>query len=670
VRPLRDSVRGLGRHALYLAVRPLAVLLCLALALAACGRGPSRAGARADAGVRAAGPPASQRARPARQAQVWVTGDRLQVGYDAEVTLQAETAPGTPPLRYRWEQATGPDVRASMRADGPTLKLRTRPLAELVRARKRFGVLPIAAHEIGTYGFRLYADGPGLRAVVPVEVRAAESDGEWPRAVPGRDRYLTCGGGAGPWSWAITRRAFGSKAPVLREAETCTPRFRPDVHGLYEITEQTSRRAIAIDVGPWFGATDCGRAECHPREHERWLQTKHGSIVRRGLEGEIRGYDFACLRCHAVGALEQNVLGKGFDEAAALAGWGFPAQLGPGTWARVPAPVKSVLGVGCDNCHAPGFYWTGWGVAACARCHDAPPRYVRFQEWRASRAAASEPLPPSPKTTDGSCARCHTAQGFVEWTRRDPPPKRDWKKAHPIPPGTAEAFGRSLRDLEPQTPHACLACHAPHPAKPTHASLREAPPGTPYAWLGTGQLCAACHRQPAGLRDDDAPHRSIEAELMGGEAAARAGVSPTRPSHAKVPNGCVGCHMARPRSWRRGDAALARGGHTFKATVDGEVCRGCHARGAPPPLDYAKELPALRAALEGVVRARTGAVTFDARDGRMVLVNAKGAVQPIADPALRRAVYAYFVLRADRSGGVHNPGLARRLLTQPLGALK
>jgi hypothetical protein len=662
----------LDLHALHVAAPRVLLCLALALALAACSRPARRAGGpRADAGAapRAAAP-ASRAALPARHAHVWVTGDRLQVGYDAEVTLRAETAPGTPPLRYRWEQATGPDVRASMRADGATLKFRTRPLAELVRPRKRFGPLPIAAHELGAYTFRLYADGPGLRSVVPVEVRSAESDGEWPRAVPGRDRYLACGGAAGPWRWVVSKRAKGSKGATLREADTCTPRFRPDVHGLYEVTETVSKRSVALDVGPWFGATDCGRAECHPREHERWLQTKHGSIARRGLEGEIRGYDFACLRCHAVGALEQNILGKGFDEAAMRAGYAFPARLQPGNWAKVPAAVRSTLGVGCDNCHAPGFYWTGWGVAACARCHDAPPRYVRFAEWRSSRAATSEPLAAGPKTSNGSCARCHTAQGFVEWTRRDPPPKRNWKTAHPVPPGTAEAFGRNLRDLEPQTPHACLACHAPHPAKPTHASLREPPVGTPYAWLGTGQLCAACHRQPPGARDDDAPHGSVEAELVSGEVAERAGVSATRPSHARVPGGCVGCHMARPASWRRGDAPLVRGGHTFKAARDGEVCRGCHTQGPPRLLDYATELPALRAALEAVVRARTGAVTFDVRGGRMVLVTAQGGVKPITDQALRRAVWAYLVLRADRSGGVHNPGLARRLLTQPIAALR
>jgi len=45
----------------------------------------------------------------------------------------------------------------------------------------------------------------------------------------------------------------------------------------------------------------------------------------------------------------------------------------------------------------------------------------------------------------------------------------------------------------------------------------------------------------------------------------------------------------------------------------------------------------------------------------------RGAVR---DQALRRAVYAYLVLRADRSRGVHNPALARRLLAQPLAALK
>ena len=70
------------------------------------------------------------------------------------------------------------------------------------------------------------------------------------------------------------------------------------------------------------------------------------------------------------------------------------------------------------------------------------------------------------------------------------------------------------------------------------------------------------------------------------------------------------------------------------------------------------------------MRARTGAITFDVRGGRMVLVGAGGAVKPITDQALRRAVYAYLVLRADRSRGVHNPALARRLLAQPLAALK
>ncbi|HEY3357403.1 MAG TPA: hypothetical protein VGQ83_29400 [Polyangia bacterium] len=642
----------------------VAIVAVLGLALLGACRRPRPPAPRPAARAPAAAPASRPAAPLARQANVWIAGDRLQVGYGTDVVIRAVAAPGTPPLRYRWDQAGGPDVRGTMRVDGATLRFKTRPLAEMARARRTFGPLPLAANEVGVYGFRLYAEGSGLYAVVPFEVRSAETDGEWPRAVPGRDRYLTCGGGPGPWRWVISQKPKVSQRPLLAAGDTCTPRFRPDVHGLYEITEEVSRRKLTIDVGPWFGATDCGRAECHPREHDRWARTPHATIVQRGVDGQIPGYTVACLRCHAVGALEQNLAAKGFDEAVAKTHWPFPSRPAPGSWAQAPAELRSVMAVGCDNCHGPGFYWTGWGVAACARCHDAPPRYVRFQEWRQSRAASDEPLPATPRTTQAPCTRCHTAQGFVEWARRDAPPKRDWKQRHPVPPGAAEAFGRILRDLTPQSPHTCLACHAPHPAQASHRQLRQAPPGTPHAWLGLGQLCAACHRQPPGRSDDQAPHGAIEADYLSGDLAARAGVDATRPSHAKVPGGCVGCHMARPRSWRRGDPALARGGHTFKAARDGEVCRGCHAQGAPAVLDTAAELAGLRTAIDAAVRARTGAVTFDVRDERMVLVDGAGAARPIADAALRRAVYGYLALKADRSHGVHNPGLTRRLLRQ------
>jgi hypothetical protein len=633
-------------------------LLCLALA-PGCRRARPPAAA-----VRSAAAPASGAPRAVAQAHVWIEGDRLQVGYGADVTIRAVTAPGTAPLRYRWEQAAGPDVRGSMQVAGGTLRFRTRPLAEIVRPRRVFGPQPIAAHETGVYAFRLYAEGPGLYAVVPFEVRSAESDGEWPRAVPGRDRYLTCGGAPGPFRWVVSQKPKPSRAAVLADAATCTPRFRPDIHGLYEITEEVSHRRLTIDVGPWFGATDCGRAECHPREHERWSRTAHATIAQRGVDGQIPGYTIACLRCHAVGALEQNLGAEGFDQTIAKARWTFPARPAPGTWAAAPAAVRSVMAVGCDNCHGPGFYWTGWGAAACARCHDAPPRYVKFQEWRQSRGASDEPLAAAPRTTQAPCTRCHTAQGFVEWARRETPPKRNWRTKHPVPPEAAEAFGRVLRDLAPQSPHACLVCHAPHPERVSRHQLRAPPVGTPHAWLGAGQLCGACHRQPPGLRDDDAPHAAIEADFLSGELAARTGVETAQPTHARVPDGCVGCHMARPRSWHRGDPALARGGHTLKAARDGEVCRGCHAQGPPPLFDLTAALAALRPALDAAVRARTGAVTFDVRDGRMVLVDPQARARPIGDATLRRAIYGYLALKADRSHGVHNPGLTRRLLRQ------
>ena len=178
----------------------------------------------------------------------------------------------------------------------------------------------------------------------------------------------------------------------------------------------------------------------------------------------------------------------GFDDAAKKYGWTFPTVLTPTNWAYMQAAYPNVATLGniqCENCHGPGsqhvftpagglgntnFISKTLDSGACNQCHDAPTHHVKGAEWYNSRHAVAV------EETEASCSRCHTAQGFANYTAGAP--------------ATAT----------PYEVITCVACHEPHSAANPH-QLRTSAPVTlmdkkttiTTNTAGLGIMCMNCH---------------------------------------------------------------------------------------------------------------------------------------------------------------------------------
>jgi predicted CXXCH cytochrome family protein len=255
-------------------------------------------------------------------------------------------------------------------------------------------------------------------------------------------------------------------------------------------------------------------------------------------------------------------------------------------------------------------------------------------------------------------------------------------------------------------PVTCPACHDPHVAK-YPGQLR----------LAAADLCARCHhadgRGALEASPFPAPH-APQAEVVAGTGAkAVAGATiPAGGPHARVPGGCVRCHVARTAA----AGPLRVGGHTFRAR-DGDaenlVACGGHCHPGRERFDLrAREdfdgdgvietnrqevdglMAALGAALSAEVQRRAlrgcggAAAGVGTTQGHLVLVDAKGvdvgdcdhdgklkgderpAVLPATAADLYPAAYNYLLLKRDASHGLHNLPFAVAVLRGSLAAVR
>jgi hypothetical protein len=158
-----------------------------------------------------------------------------------------------------------------------------------------------------------------------------------------------------------------------------------------------------------------------------WSQTGHATFFTRAIDGQASDhYGKNCISCHTVGYdANTNAVNGGFDDIAKQIGWSFPTVLTNGNWAALPASLKKVSNIQCENCHGPGSqhaYSLGdpakigisMSVGDCAQCHDSKPNHTRVIEWNASRHAIAV------EETEAGCARCHAAQGFANFISGKP----------------------------------------------------------------------------------------------------------------------------------------------------------------------------------------------------------------------------------------------------------
>ena len=525
--------------------------------------------------------------------ELQIIGRRSQVGFDATVELRARLLRRSSEERWtiRWRHLWGPLGPGSPRVlGGATLKVRTRRPPASARVAKADGVIALSAADAGRVVYRVRASSSTGRALEQtVEIFPAFPSARWPRAAAGVDLYLARAG------WMTLQGRM--RVRPTRFAHLVRARWTPpssEAGAAWSTLTRPARgaphRALDIRGGAWLGSQDCGRYDCHPREHRGWLRTGHASVFRRGVEGKLsarRGrYDESCVACHTLG-YQPGVDNDGFDDRARESGWRFPARPGPGSWSYLPRRVKERANVQCESCHGPGWFYVGYGEDVCAQCHDHPPQYMIVAQGRQNSMSRAQRSVAGQQQGKGKvCGQCHEAAGFLESLR-----------GH-------RSGSRPGRDLEVRPRGVtCAACHDPH-NNDCRRQLRlcgevEIPGRTFDA--GQGALCIACHtgeanvvqgslhrpyvpgargaspprdgappaagsghgREPAYSRPPDAAPHAPQFQLLTGRGGrflgipTSAGPAPVYP-HMNVPDSCVGCHY--DRATRRSPGR----GHTFK----------------------------------------------------------------------------------------------------------
>jgi hypothetical protein len=399
-----------------------------------------------------------------------------------------------------------------------------------------------------------------------------------------------------------------------------------------------------------------------PDEFTPWKDTAHATFFSRGLEN-ITGNSSSCTTCHTAGSdLATSANNGGYDDMVAATG--FVYTKGVGKWAAMFAspgtylPVARVSNIQCENCHGPqttsadpfttaGAHGTtligtasaptstlalrvSYGAEVCAQCHSSTTSHHIYSEWVASinpdtgmghsKLAQIDATGYSghAKSTDGSCARCHTAQGFATYV-----PQLLSGNSGTLP---ASAITWDKSNAQPQT---CQTCHDSHDAtNPNQLRVYDKLPITMAGFgvdgFGKGAVCVACHNIRNGIQCASAPtstgacgnggalsatgatflhedsntngrtgvgnasdpdayldtmHDASQADVLSGRNFFFMGNSlPMLSKHASVEDTCVGCHMKLNPQTHSSHNVPATSTHVWyiKDADVPTLCANCH----------------------------------------------------------------------------------------------
>lgn len=486
---------------------------------------------------------------------------------------------------------------------------------------------------------------------------------------------------------------LGSNVPTFKMADRESLQvvgrklLRPDVAGQYTViativtSTGTTNVSEIITAGTYMGRDTC--ALCHSggliadNVVAPWSKTAHATFLTRQIDGgedpATSHYGKNCISCHTVGYdANTNAVNGGFDDLAKQLGWSFPTNLTTGTnWASMPAALKNLANIQCENCHGPGsqhafalgntnLISVSFAVGNCAQCHDSKNNHVKVAEWKNSRHAVAV------EETEASCARCHSAKGFADFTAGAP--------------ATAT----------PYEVITCSACHDPHDATNPN-QLRSA---GPVALMdkktvvtedvaGAGVMCMNCHmsrRDATNYVEVTAgsnrfgPHHGPQTDMLLGVNAVNYGKTISSSAHRDVvEDTCATCHMQTVASTNA--AFTHAGGHTFAVAWDTgtntiellDACVKCH--GKVDSFNFKRQDYDGNGVTEGVQTEVKGLLSKLAQ-----LLPPVGVPKPNHSPTnltitsswtkqQLRAAYNYLFVVEDGSYGIHN-------LTYAVGLLK
>ena len=495
--------------------------------------------------------------------------------------------------------------------------------------------------------------------------------------------------------------------------------LRPDLKGLYTVTVtiQTASSGSTnltqnITAGTYAGINTC--ALCHsggvvaPDKYTAWSQTKHATKFTRGINGfEGDHYSGSCIKCHTVGYdANTNAVNGGFDDIAKQLGWTFPTTLNTNNWDAVPAALKNLANIQCENCHGPGSGHANgelfntfspeaktsiavtFDAGNCAQCHDSKPYHSKSAEWNNSLHA--RPTRSPARADRPQCARCHTGGGFAQY-------------ADTL--GTTNIYTTNNANTV-YTAITCATCHDSHDATNPH-QLRAGPnitlgDGTSVTNAGSGGFCMNCHQSRNGSVSNSivkyplgqqtwaggssfGPHDNPAADMLEGVNGWTYGqVIPSSAHRFAVTNTCVTCHMQTVAP--TDPAFLLAGGHTFKIMNDDAgislvgACRQCHGPSLTsfdyPVQDYNGDgiIEGVQTEVQKLLNKLTTLMpnsTYRA-DGQYVadgLVKSSISAKTNWPSKFLKAGYNFQFVNNDLSKGVHNAPYAVGLLKASIGDL-
>ncbi len=457
------------------------------------------------------------------------------------------------------------------------------------------------------------------------------------------------------YSWTLTK-PIGSST-VLSDASIKNPTMIPDLEGTYIATVvitgaggTSNPDTMYISAGTWVGTgveggmtphwPQCGFF-CHNSKITEWQETGHAKLFTQGIDGIASDhYGPNCISCHTVGYdTDPAANNYGFDDVATLLSWTFPTPLQAGNWDSMVVHYPDLANLGniqCENCHGPGsrhggenrFNRIGVSLDAgmCAYCHDSGSHHIKPYQWEFSKHAISYGEESDPEHMNRtSCARCHTAQGYLTETIG------------------GQASAAPYKGVVGVT---CAACHDPHSVENPHQVRREEVYG----------VCYDCHKVRISSRGFHHSHQSAMLEGISGYNYP--GELYVNGAHTSSPEKCVTCHMATSPA----DKITKVGEHTFAVFSDNGTpddstddilndagCQGCH---GSVSLVFVRTAQAqVKAVLDslGALLPKNNGVVRNHNDVLLTLTEKGGA-------------YNYYFVLNDNSMGMHNPSYATKLL--------
>ncbi|MBI4284268.1 MAG: carboxypeptidase regulatory-like domain-containing protein [Chloroflexi bacterium] len=558
-------------------------------------------------------------------------------GKSITLKASAESLDGSTVTGYKWTQIAGASAKIS-NPDSDTITVTLgdanaykTALLSALNLPERSGVQAINPHaleaaETATFKVTVatatgnYSDTVNVITSLPYVINGGLANVPigLPVLVHGKTQrapaVLAYGGSREYYQWALTT-PHDSKAALDNPSDQ-NPAFTPDTAGKYTLKERVSGFSIDIYAGTWAGAISgldakgrplsAGCTVCHngkqaPDKFTDWKASGHAEIFTQNIDNPAGHWTESCATCHTVG-YSPNAKNNGFDEAMAAEGWKVPPHGEVGYYANMLKQfpkTASLANIQCENCHGPNnspLHANGTidasrvslSADACGACHGEPLRHGRFQQWEESGHSGIESSTTPERATSSSCARCHSAQGFLLWLKQGDLMKQIQGKNGNATADEMTAMGFTVDKLEPVT---CVVCHDPHKqgttsGEPNTATVRiigdtmKLPAGFQAKEVGKGALCMTCHNTRNDVHNVDAPptsysapHVAAQADVLMGENAYFVGTSQRSP-HSYIKDTCVTCHMEETPPPAEFSYQQSGTNHSFSAST--EICESCH----------------------------------------------------------------------------------------------